>query len=264
MPNYVIKVFPKDSVKKAQEPIDSIFKRVSATLEASHSLVFNRDLKKPRTGFDFSSLAMMDYGFKATYIIEKELIIPTVDGDVREYQMIAISGKYIFEQGILLISSSSDPIIEKVTNAWTDILFPTRIFEPYTIDFTKEQFHDIINASAKTVIGISHTDAKGLDRIQLKAFDLTNKEWYKAEGFDSNEVERISFIPALPNTFEGKTVISKMYRNGRFVIYQSAKFSEDEFEQIQLFLVNKIAEVVGSPLCKYGAAEVQEKLITQF
>jgi hypothetical protein len=51
-----------------------------------------------------------------------------------------------------------------------------------------------------------------------------------------------------------------MYRNCRFVIYQSAKFSETEFEQIQLFLVDKIAEVLGSPLCKYGASEMQVKL----
>ena len=262
MPNYVVKVFPKDSVKFVQEPMDSVFKKISSTIESTPALIFNKDLKKPRTGFDFSSLEMTSCGIKATYIVEKELNIPTVEGDIREFQMIAIPGKFIFNQGILLISSSSDPLIEKVSGAWAELLFPTRIISPFTIDFTKEQFHQIINASAKTVIGISHTETKGLDKIQLKAFDLTNKEWYKDEGFDSDEVERFSFIPSLPDSFKGKTVICKMYRDGRFVIYQSAKFSEEEFEQIQLFLVNKIAEVVGSPLCQFGASEVQEKLIT--
>lgn len=262
MPNYVIKVFPKDSIKVAQEPIDSIFKRISATLESSPTLIFNKELKKPRTGFDFSSLAVTEYGIKATYIVEKELIIPTVDGDVREFQMIAIPGKFILNQGILLISNSSDPLIEKASSAWSELLFPKRIISPFSIEISKEQFHQIIHASAKTVIQISHTETKGLDKIQLKAFDLTNKEWYKEEGFDSDAVERFSFIPSLPDAFGGKTVICKMYRDGRFVIYQSAKFTDDEFEQIQLYLVNKIAGVVGSPLCRFGAAEVQEKLIT--
>jgi hypothetical protein len=203
-----------------------------------------------------------NYGIKATYIVEKELVIPTVDGDVREFQMITIPGKFILDQGVLLISNSSDPLIEKVSNAWAELLFPTRIVLPTSIEITQDQFHQIIHASAKTVIQISHLESKGLDKIQLRAFDLTNKEWYKEEGFDSDAVERFSFIPALPDAFEGKTVICKMYRDGRFVIYQSAKFSDEEFDDIQLFLVNKIAEVVGSPLCQHGATEVQEKLIT--
>lgn len=261
MPNYVVKVFPKDCIKFTQEPVDSILKRISTALESSSALIFNRELKKPRTGFDPSSLIATHYGIKATYIVEKELVIPTVDGDVREFQMIAIPGKFILSQGILLISNSSDTLIEKVADAWAELIFPTRIISPSSIEITQDQFHQIIHAAAKTVIQISHTESKGLDKIQLKAFDLTNKEWYKEEGFDTDAVERFSFIPALPEAFEGKTVICKMYRDGRFVIYQSAKFTDDEFEQIQLFLLNKIAEVVGSPLCQYGATEVQEKLI---
>ena len=134
MPNYVVKVLPKYSVKFAQEPIDSIFKRLAVTLESSPSLIFNKDLKKPRTGFDFSSLEMTDYGIKAIYIIEKELIIPTVDGDVREFQMIAIPGKFILDQGVLLIANSSDPLIEKVSAAWAELLFPTRIISPLALE----------------------------------------------------------------------------------------------------------------------------------
>lgn len=259
MPNYVVKVFPKDSEKIAQEDIEKVFNRVTKTLKSSPNLLFNRELKKPRTGFDFSSLVMTDYGIKATYIVEKELIIPTVDGNIREYQMITIPGKYIFNQGALLISNSSDPLIKKVSTAWAELLFPTRVFLPASIEITKDQIHQIY-ASAKTVIQVSHIESKGLDKIQLKAFDITNKEWYKEEGFDSDTVNSFTFIPALPNTFQGKTVICKMYHDGRFVIYQSAKFSDEEFEEIQLFLLNKIIEVVGSPLCKHGAAEVQEKL----
>lgn len=262
MPNYVIKVFPKDSVKFGKEPKDSILKKISSKLESTPSLLFNKELKKPRAGFDLSSLEVTDYGVKLTYIIEKELVIPTVEGSIREYQMMAIPGKFIFDQGILLISSSSESLIEKGSNAWAELLFPTRSLSPGPIDFTKEQFRQIIEASAKTVIDISHVETKGLDKIQLKAFDLRNKEWYKEEGFDSENAERFSFIPSLPDSFMGKTVICKMYRDGRFVIYQSAKFTEEEFEQIQLFLVNKIAEVVGSPLCRFGASEVQEKLVT--
>jgi hypothetical protein len=262
MPNYVIKVFPKDSVKFAQEPKDAVLKKISQKLESTPSLLFNKELKKPRSGFDPTSLEMTDYGVKLTYIVEKELVIPTVEGSIREYQMIAIPGKFIFEQGILLISNSSDTLIEKGSNAWAELLFPTRSLSPSPIDFTKEQFHQIIEASARTVLDISHIETKGLDKIQLKAYDLRNKAWYQEEGFDSENAERFSFIPNLPDSFKGKTVICKMYRDGRFVVYQSAKFSEDEFEQIQLFLINKIAKTVGSPLCKFGASEVQEKLFT--
>ncbi len=261
MPNYVIKLFPKDSVKFSQQPVESILKQISSTIESMPTLTFNKDLKKPRNGFDFTTLEMSSYGIKATYIVEKEINIPTVEGSIREFQMIPIPGKFIFNQGILLISSSSEPIIEKVTSAWAELLFPTRVITPVTINLTKEQFHQIINISARTVIGTSHTETKGLDKIQLKAFDLTNKEWYKEEGFDFDEVERFSFIPTLPNSFKGKTVICKMYRDGRFVIYQSAKFTEEEFEQIQLFIIDKIAEIVGSPLCQFGSSEFQEKLI---
>jgi len=261
MPNYVIKLLPKDSVKLAQEPIESIFNRISTTLNSSSSLIFDKDTKKPRTGFDSYSLKITDYGIKATYIVEKELIIPTVEGDIREFQMIAIPGKYILKQGILLISNSSDPIIEKVSIAWAELIFPSLIISPRTLEITKEQFHEIIFASARTVIQASHTESKGLDRISLKAFDLTNKKWYKEEGFGTDTAERFDFIPSLPESFQGKTVICKIYRDGRFVIYQNAKFSDSEFEEIQLFLVDKIAKVMGSPLCKYGPSEMQEKLV---
>jgi hypothetical protein len=259
MPKYVVKVLPKDSIKYLQEPIDTIFQRISETLESSPTLTFHKELKKPRIGFDLSSLKITNYGIKITYIIEKELIIPTVEGDVREFQKIAIPGKLILDEGVVLISNSSDTLIEKVSNAWAELLFPSYIPSLLTLKFEKEQFHQIIRASTKTVIQTSHTETKGLDKIQLRAFDLTNKEWYKEE-FDSDTVDRISFIPLLPESFGGKTVICKMYRDGRFVIYQSAKFSEAEFEQIQLFLVKKIAEILGSPLCHYGAPEIQMKL----
>lgn len=260
MPNYVVKVFPKDSIKLAQEPTEALFNQILATLESLPALVFNRELKKPRAGFDTSSISIADYGIEAIYLVEKELIIPTIDGDVREFQKIAVPGKYIFEQGVLLISNSSEAIIEKVSAAWSQLLFPTRIISPITLEIPKEKFHEIIYTSAKTVIRADHTESKGLERIHLKAFDLTNKEWYKEEGFDFDSAERYDFIASLPESFGGKTVICKMYRNGRFVIYQNARFSEKEFEQIQLFLVKKIAEILGSPLCQHGASEMQMRL----
>ena len=126
MPNYIIKVFPKDSIKLIQEPIDSIFKKFSSNLNTDSSLIFNLDSKKPREGFDLSSLKITDYGIKATYIFEKSMNISTVEGNINEYQKIAIEGKFIIKQGILILTNSSDVLTEKISKIWANILFPTR------------------------------------------------------------------------------------------------------------------------------------------
>ena len=260
MPNYIIKVFPKDSIKLIQEPIDSIFKKFSSNLNTNSSLIFNLDSKKPREGFDLSSLKITDYGIKATYIFEKSMNISTVEGNINEYQKIAIEGKFIIKQGILILINSSDVVTEKISKIWANMLFPTHIVTLVDVEISKDQFHQLRISCGSTITEILHTESKGLDKIQLKAVDLPNKEWYKEEDFDSANIERCTLIPTLPNSLRGKTVVCKVYRNGRFVIFQNSNFTADEFEQIELFLVDKIIEVLGSPLCQLGKSEKQTKL----
>lgn len=260
MPSISIKVLPKDSTKYFQESIDMIYEKRIEKSNSLSSQLFNKNLKKPRSGFDHSSFSIMKYGIKATYIIEKEINIPTVDGIIKEYQKIEVPGIFIPKQGIILISNSSESIIEKVSIAWAELLFPEKLIVPTTLQIPKEKFSEIRSLSARIVIQISHTESKGLEEIKLRGYDITNKEWYKEEGFNSDSTERFDFIPSLPDDFGNRTTVCRMYRNGRFVIYYNSKFSESEFEDIQLFLIKKIAEVLGSPLCNYGATDIQEKL----
>lgn len=259
MPSYSIRILPVNSNKISQEQIDEIAKIITGKVIATPAVIFEQSAKQPREGFDSSSVDVTEYGIKANYILEEELIVPTMDGDTKYFQKTIIESKLICKEGILLITSTSDKV-DTVSKKWADIMFPTKIISCKNLEITREQLQQIIKDYAKTVIGISHIECKGLDKIRMVAYDLPNKEWYKKEGFDSDQVEQITFIPNPPPNLI-KTPICRIYRNGKLVIYHNAKFSEDEFERIELYLIDILSQVLGSPLCKHGIMASQGKLL---
>jgi hypothetical protein len=264
MPNYTIKVFPKDSINLLNEPIDEIIGKISSCFKTDSSLLFNLESKKPREGFDLTSLKKTGYGIKAKYILEKKVNFTTIEGNINDFQKIEVEVKFIVEQGIFILKNSSDTLDEKLSKIWANILFPTHVVSLTDIEISKDQFHQLRTVCNSTMTEIIHTESKGLEKIQLKAIDLPNKEWYKKEDFDSANIEKCTMILTLPDSFGGKTVVCHIYRNGRFVIYHKASFADDEFEQIELFIVNKIIEILGSPLCRFGDKEKQTRLNFKF
>jgi hypothetical protein len=253
-----VKILPANANETAPQKVIDIVDHLKSS---DSSIIFHPNSKKPRKGFQSSSAEITDYGMKVKYILEKEVIIQTFEGDKQEYQTIFAECKFIKQEGILLISSNSAKLTDEVANIVAELLFQDMVVKCVDLDLTQEQLQSIIEKGARTVIEVHLPQTKGLDQIRLKAYDIQNKEWFIEEGFASENVERYTFIPNLSGAFAKKTVICNLYKNGRFVIYQKQSFGEEEIENIQFYILKMISDVLGSPLCKYGQMGGQAKLM---
>ena len=260
MPGYSIRILPPSSNKIPSAKIEEFAQVMNGKIASTPPQIFDLTSKPPRKGFDASSVKVVDYGLKATYLLEEEVIIPTAAGDAKNFRKITIECKFIRKEGILLISSSTDNV-DIVSKAWADVFFPDKLVNCPGIELNLTQLHELVNNHARTVIDISHVECKGLEKIRMKAYDLPKKDWYKDEGFDSFKVDQITFIPKLTSALANRTPICRVYKSGRFVIYHNAKFSNDEFEQIELQIVDMISKILGGPLCKAGSSTNQGRLV---
>jgi hypothetical protein len=256
-----IKILPGNADKIFDQKIIDIVESFQRSSIEQSLIIFDQSSKKPRKGFLPDSAKVTDYGMTITYVFEKGIIIPTFEGDKKEFQTITAECKFIKKEGILLISSNNAKLIDEVANSLANIFFPKIVAECFELNFSSDDLHSIIEKGARIVIEAIHYKTKGLDQIRLKAFDIQKKDWYIEEGFDSENVERYMFIPNLTGELAKKTVVCNIYKNGRFVIYQKQTFGEKEIEEIQFFIVKMISEILGSPLCQYGQTGSQAKLM---
>jgi len=259
---YSVRVLPPNSNKLTSEHIDRSLSAMSGRATSTPLVTFERDAQSPRQGFDPSSVERTEYGFKANYLLEEEITIPTISGEKKEFRVQRFEGKFIKKEGVLLIASALPKRVDDVCKKWIDVMFPEKIVSCEGLKLSQDQLHNIIKNHAKTVIQVSHIKCKGLDKIRIHAYDLTNKKWYRDEQFESDQVEQITFIPILSGSLEKKTAICRIYYDGKFVIYHNAKFSEQEFTQIELHIVDVLAEIFGSPLCHLGSRSSQNRLMT--
>lgn len=260
MPNYTIMLLPPNSNKIQKDKLVEIATVMNGNTVSTPPIIFGSEAPHPRSGFDASSIVVTDYGIKAKYLIEEEVIIPTADGEVKNFRIVVIPGKFITKEGVLLISGSADKV-NAVAGKWADVFFPAKIVNCKGINLSLEQLHKVVNDNARTIIEISHVECKGLEKIRMKAYDLPKKEWYKEEGFEEYGVDHMTFVPNLNGELAKKTPICRLHRSGRFVIYRNSNFSDEEFEQIELQLVDMIAETLGRPLCKFGSSSSQGRLV---
>lgn len=260
MATYSLRILPIGSNALPGESIEQAIGVIRGTISSTPSMVFEQDAPMPRSGFSPSSVVQTDYGFRANFLVEEQVSIPTIDGEKKEFRIKSIVGKYLKKEGILLIGTTTPKLAETICDKWLGVLFPDKIVTCVGLKLDHDQFIKILKDHSRTLIEVSHVKCKGVDKIRIHAFDLMNKDWYLNEHFESEQLEQITFVPILTGDLAKKTPICRIYRDGKFVVYDNSKFSEPEFERIEQHVVDILAQIFGSPLCHLGARGSQTRL----
>ena len=105
---------------------------------------------------------------------EEKIMIPTAEGDIVEFKKTSVGGKFIKNQGILLIGASTDSIAKKVTKKWLETLFPERIIPIEFLKISQNNLSTFVTNHARTVIAISHSEVKGLQTIRNRIGNMSS------------------------------------------------------------------------------------------